>query len=437
MSIYSLDFWQQLRQQGRTLGDYLEERMEELKQTGKLDDEPDPPQGKEGGDTPKPVDPGKGGDPQGAGGEPSNSLALHRINIKQALKGKYPPKPWIVERFLPEQGLVLVQGLPASRKSLISLYLSICLTTGKRFAGLNTRKANVIYLAYEDEAPVLAERIKRLRESIELNDIQIENLKENCNVFDCVGKLPSLIEDKDGSPHVSITIQNFIQSQLAKDMPNVVIVDTASRALLGINENDNSEMGLTIHALEEFIRKHNICLILIHQLCKSVNDVALYSGRGASVLPASARAVVSLIPITGKDQDKDLLEEYPGSAIVRLEVNKLSHDRPIPNLYFRHTESGYLYPVEVDEKKKRIRIIAEAIYECTKQGQSYFTLDELIEKKNFKSALKRIGIPLREKGKTRALLDEAVKQRLIGVEADDKPGKRGPRAKRYGPAREN
>ena len=433
MSIYSIDVWEKAQEEGKSLFDLLEERR-----LAGVVDEPDPEELKQlQADLEKLK---RKPDNQGAmddNKDTPSSFGLHRIDIERALSGEYPAKPWLIKRFLPQEGLLLWQGLPASRKSLIALYLSICLASGKQFAGLDVKTSNVIYLAYEDETPVLAGRIKRLRESIELNNFQIESFKKNCNIFDCVGKLSPLIEDNDGSLHVSLTIQNFIQSQLAKDMPNVVVVDTASRALLGINENDNSEMGLAIHALEEFIRKHNICLILIHHLGKSVNDVALYSGRGASVLPASARAVVSLIPVTEKDQDKDLLEEYPGSAIVRLEVNKLSHDRPIPNLYFRHTKSGYLYPVEVDEKKKRIRIIAEAVYECTKQGRSYFTLDELIEKKNFKSALKRIGIPLREKGKTRALLDEAIRKRLIGVEVDGEPGKRGPKPKKYGPIKEN
>ena len=71
-------------------------------------------------------------------------------------------KPWWIEEILPEKSLVFISGLPKAGKSILSLYMALCLAEGKPFLGKYSisKKAKIIYYCFEDDHRDVRQRAK-------------------------------------------------------------------------------------------------------------------------------------------------------------------------------------------------------------------------------------------------------------------------------------
>lgn len=63
----------------------------------------------------------------------------------------YKPVSWLVDGLIPQGSLVLLSGEPKlARKSILSMYLSLCVATGQPFLGRDVQKGSVLFANLED-----------------------------------------------------------------------------------------------------------------------------------------------------------------------------------------------------------------------------------------------------------------------------------------------
>ena len=148
---------------------------------------------------------------------------------------KFKPIPWasiepdlededLIDGLVPGSGLIVVYGPPGCGKSFFVCHLALHIAAGLPYAGRDTKKARVIYIAAEGQKG-FKKRVKAAREALGLkltDDVWFELITVTPNLGTSDGDVGVLIEatKKEGGPP-----------------PGLIVVDTLSRSLCGADEN--------------------------------------------------------------------------------------------------------------------------------------------------------------------------------------------------------
>ena len=213
---------------------------------------------------------------------------------------KLPPLKFIVNNVLP-QGLALLASPPKYGKSWLVLDLCLSVAAGKPFLGRGTQKTGCLYLALEDSARRLQDRMNKI--------LVGEKAPDNCNFLLTAPDLGNgLIESLDG--YVS-----------EKPETGLIVVDTLQKVRAPANGKESAygadyrEVG----ALKKFADKRGICVLLVHHLRKMVDDLDpfnMISGTNGIMGAADTSFVLTRKART----DKETKLSYTGRDIDQGEV---------------------------------------------------------------------------------------------------------------------
>ena len=125
---------------------------------------------------------------------------------------------------MPNSGLIVVYGPPGCGKSFFVSHLALHIAAGLPYAGRDTKKARVIYIAAEGQKG-FKKRVKAAREALDLkltDDVWFSLIPVTPNLGEADGDVTALIEaiEAEGGPP-----------------PGLIVIDTLSRSLCGADEN--------------------------------------------------------------------------------------------------------------------------------------------------------------------------------------------------------
>ena len=134
----------------------------------------------------------------------------------------------LIDGLIPSSGLIVVFGPPSSGKSFFVSHLALHVAAGLPYAGRDTKKARVIYIAAEGQKG-FKKRVKAAREALGLkltDDVWFSLITVTPNLGTDSGDVGALIDaiGGEGSPQPS-------------PPPGLIVVDTLSRSLCGADEN--------------------------------------------------------------------------------------------------------------------------------------------------------------------------------------------------------
>lgn len=165
---------------------------------------------------------------------------------------KLPPVQWRIKNRLPSRGLAMVFGQSASGKSFLVLDMLQSLAFGHDWFGHKVKQCSVTYVALEGEAGV-AGRIKAYLTRHGSIPANIHYVAQPFNISD----------DDD--------IEELAEAILAVGAGGVVVVDTLSRAIPGLDENGSKDMGLIIAGAKKLQERVGGLLLLIHHTGKDTS----------------------------------------------------------------------------------------------------------------------------------------------------------------------
>lgn len=348
---------------------------------------------------------------------------LPTLTISEALATEPPTTPWLIEDWIPEGCVGMIQGHPGSGKSYFSLFLALAMASGtsihhfKPVTGIRAR-----YLSFEDDQPVIHKRLQRMPfDKNTLNGADFTTLFARSKSF--------LVKKSDGIKLNELFLQ--LKEELKQHKkPTVIFIDHWSASLQGFkDENSATEQADALRVLDKLSIETGATIILIHHLGKG-NSGGIYASRGSSVLAGNTRFILHV----GKPDDsllEDMQQEANGTFI-EVQTIKLSYAKKPSNMYFRISNSGYFYPIDVDNSDYTVKEIANGVLDSLTQSKSSLSFNELLSKKQFKAILKKLKIPLSDKRKIRHLLNKAVEQGLISSRPEDKENKKGRKLILYG-----
>ncbi|MFI6061187.1 AAA family ATPase [Streptomyces sp. NPDC051286] len=237
-----------------------------------------------------------------------------RFLTRQELRDRPEPK-WLIERLLPEYGVGQLFGPTYGGKTYAAIDLVMRITTGmSHWIGHTIRvKGPVFYVLMEggfDFAKRLdAWELKHGRSSDELY-VMVE---EELNLAD-QGSLDQLAKD----------------IRAVSSTPRLLVIDTQSLAIQGVDENDNTGMNEVMQRLKVLSKSLGCFVLLVHHTGHANGE----RGRGASAMPA---ALDTIIRINGSDKDGR-----------KISVPKVKAGREIQDRDFRLEEQANGWPVFVE-----------------------------------------------------------------------------------------
>jgi hypothetical protein len=149
----------------------------------------------------------------------------------------------LINDFLCKEQLCRIFGPPKSLKSFIALDMAMCVSTGLRWAGYGTQKARVLY--------VVAEGARGTKK-------RIAAWEKHTETISAVAWYPKAVQVGDADQMRQLisycTLGGF----------EFIIFDTQARCTVGVKENDNTEMGVIISALDALKERTKACVLLVH-----------------------------------------------------------------------------------------------------------------------------------------------------------------------------
>lgn len=182
-----------------------------------------------------------------------------------------PEPEWLIDGLLPERGLGVIFGAPASGKSFLALDIAAAIARGVPWGAHDVRKGKVVYVGLEG----------RQRSRIEAY-LQHHKLKRD-------GLDNVLVIERQP---LDLLAQKFVPAAaLVRDVSAVaagdvraVFIDTLNRAMPGGDENSSQDMGQAITAAQAIADRLRCLVVIVHHSGKDTTQGA----RGHSSLHGAA-----------------------------------------------------------------------------------------------------------------------------------------------------
>lgn len=230
---------------------------------------------------------------------------VKEISAKERMKAKILsraamrdlPKPeWLIKGILQTNSEIWMIGESGSFKSFGVLDWAMHVAAGRQWRGRRVKKAKVLYVVAEGlkgiEGRMLAwERV--------YNDGQ--EIEEGLDVY------PEPVQVRGASNFGDIALSlewRNLAEIVAEERYELVILDTQARMTLGLNENDNGQMGVYTEAVSLLRRTTNACVLTVHHTGRNGGDA-----RGASAIDAAQDMEWKMKRTAGKELTAEIRAE--------------------------------------------------------------------------------------------------------------------------------
>lgn len=162
-----------------------------------------------------------------------------------------------------------LHGPSGTMKSFLTLSFAGAVGTGSPWHGRPTKQGNVVY--------IVAEGIKGMRKRVRAWE------QHHGVVMTGVKFLPRPVQIKSPEWAVLIEVCRRLDAVL-------IIIDTQARSTVGVNENDNTEMGVILDLMERMRIATGACVLTVHHTGHENTE----RGRGASAMKGGMQTELSV-----------------------------------------------------------------------------------------------------------------------------------------------
>jgi hypothetical protein len=221
--------------------------------------------------------------------DPVSALMAELLSAEQM--AKLPNPVPLVNGVLDMDSLAWFIGAPGSYKSFAALDIAGHVGTGRPWLAHAVKQGRVIYLVAEGTTGMtLRTRAWQTRNG-PMTDVSF---------------LPRPVQARGEEWSILVEVVKRVE-------PALIIIDTQARVTVGINENDNSEVGVFIEQAERLRRASGACVLIVHHTGRNGLDA-----RGASAIDGAQGTELKIVrgsePLTAEiqmDKQKDMAEAEP------------------------------------------------------------------------------------------------------------------------------
>lgn len=236
--------------------------------------------------------------------EPSivDAMLAEMLTAEQLIE-RPPPTPLIMD-WLDLDSLAWLIGKPGSYKSFLALDYAAHVGQGVPWRGHLVHQGEVVYLVAEGATGA---------------GMRVRAWQERHGPMKSVRFLPRPVQAS--GPEWAVLVE-----ACRRIGPVLVVLDTQARVTVGMDENDNTEMGKFIHRAEELRAATGACVLVVHHIGRNGEDA-----RGASALDGAQSTEIKikrsdrgpLWAVIEQDKQKDMAEaEALEVALERVELGR-------------------------------------------------------------------------------------------------------------------
>jgi AAA domain len=225
---------------------------------------------------------------------------------------RLPRRQWLVEDLMPQRGFALLYGDSGVGKSFVAIDASVRIAAGESVLGRQTAPGLVFYVPLEGQTG-LHDRIQAACEEIGVGDAD---------------RLPLVVSgsplDLSSGDSVSELISAVGAAATAyRTAATLVVIDTLSRAMPGMNENSPDDMNRAVTALARIQRETGSAVLVIHHSGKTAERGA----RGHSSLRAAVDAEL-LVSRDKSGRSLTVTKQRDGADLIKISFDLVT--KPIP-----------------------------------------------------------------------------------------------------------
>lgn len=192
------------------------------------------------------------------------------------------PSPWLVKGVLPTRGVAFIVGQSKAGKSFLAIDLMSSLAAGfQTVLGRRASPCGVVYIAAED-ADGCRGRVAAWRKNYGVED-RIP--------FELVAQGPDLLNKGQAADLQASLVEASGRFRQQGTRLGVVVLDTLSKTIPGVDENSSTDMSSAFAVIEELARSIDALVLVIAHFGKSGGDKGI---RGWSGLDANSDATITL-----------------------------------------------------------------------------------------------------------------------------------------------
>lgn len=193
-----------------------------------------------------------------------------KLLTRAQLKTMPPARP-LIKGILDLDSESWLIGASGEFKSFVAIDWACHVATGREWRGHKVKRGPVLY--------VVAEGTKSFGKRIDAWEMKHHTTADDLVV------LPEPVQAKGGSNFgdIMLSVEWLDLIEVAEEIqPVLIVLDTQARMTLGLNENDNGQMGVWINAVNRLKRATGACVLVVHHTGRNGGDA-----RGASAIDAA------------------------------------------------------------------------------------------------------------------------------------------------------
>lgn len=220
-------------------------------------------------------------------------------SLRDLLSEAEEPVDWLVDSLFAAKTIGYIAGDGKVGKSWLSLYLALCMSTGRSVFGQFDvpKKRKVLLIQEEDSRGMVKNRIDAI---IAGNGLK----KPETDDFRCLIRTGFKLDQESGP--------KLLERELMTHRPDVVIIDVFSK-VHSLNENDAVDMSKIMSVLEGARRVHGCAVIVLHHFRKSTGMGQSRKGsqmlRGSTLLSGWAENSL-FVTSSGKDRRVEIESKF-------------------------------------------------------------------------------------------------------------------------------
>lgn len=211
------------------------------------------------------------------------NLNVSYVDFTSLIHTAAPSRRWVVDEWLPRGSVSILYGPGGVGKSLLAQQLSIAISTGTKWIGLDAIKGNTIGFFCEDDKDEMLRRAENIFNKIQINAL---DGSEGLHLDARAGKPNTLMtfgNDRKATPSALI---EEIRNQCANIKPVLVILDNIAQMFGGI-ENDRYHVTTFCNELTALASDYDCSVLLLGHPAKAIGSE--YSGSTAWEAAVRAR----------------------------------------------------------------------------------------------------------------------------------------------------
>jgi RecA-family ATPase len=270
------------------------------------------------------------------------------VDLLALAKTEPQPPQFIIPRWLQEGTVALLAGHGGKGKSLILLFVCVCIALGRALWGMTVQRRRVAVFSFEDGEETMHWRLSRI---CALLGVTLADLHHWLFVFDGSDADAVLFADtpRDG-PHITATYE-WLRDTIRAHRIEVAGIDGASDTFMA-NENNRALVKRFIVLLRRLIPRHGAVILLAH-----VNRPTATSGKttegysGSTAWHNAVRCRWYLRSEATDDDDPDGAD----SAVRVLELQKANNAREGDKIELRWNDSAHCFVADTTPQPGKLQ----------------------------------------------------------------------------------